>query len=176
MNIFLIGYRCTGKTSVGKALAEKLALSFADSDSEIVKEQGMSVAEMVSSYGWDFFREKEQSMIRRLCAGDRQVVASGGGVILNPENVKNMRQNSSVVWLKALPETLKQRILNDEATSHLRPSLTAKGLIEEIEEVLSIRTPLYEGAMNFSVDTDHTGIDEICDIVIAGIKGVRGKR
>ncbi|OQX26239.1 MAG: hypothetical protein BWK80_11555 [Desulfobacteraceae bacterium IS3] len=169
MNIFLIGYRCTGKTSAGKALAEKLGQTFADSDSEIVKEQGMSVAEMVSAQGWDFFREKEQLVIRRLCAGDRQVLATGGGVILNPENVKNMRQSGIVVWLKALPETIKQRILNDEATSHLRPSLTAKGLTEEIEDVLSIRTPLYEGAMNFSVDTDQAGIDEICRIIIARV-------
>ncbi len=170
MNIFLIGYRCTGKTSVGKELAEKLGWSFADSDAEIVKEQGMTVAEMVSAQGWDFFREKEQTMIRRLAAGDQQVVATGGGVILNPENVKNMRQSGMVVWLKALPENIKQRIVNDEATSHLRPSLTAKGLVEEIEDVLSIRTPLYEGAMNFSVDTDQAGIDEICDTVIARLK------
>jgi len=169
MNIFLIGYRCTGKTSAGKALAEKLGQPFADSDSEIVKEQGMSVAEMVSAHGWDFFREKEQSVIRRLCAGDRQVVSTGGGVILNPENVKNMRQSGLVVWLKASPETIRKRILNDEATSHLRPSLTAKGLTEEIEDVLSIRTPLYEGAMNFSVDTDLAGIDEICRIIIARV-------
>lgn len=167
MNIFLIGYRCTGKTSLGKALAEKLGWTFADSDAEIVKEQGMTIAETVSLHGWDFFREKEQSVIRHLCSGDRQVIATGGGVILNPENVKNMRQSGMVVWLKARPETVRQRIMNDEATSHLRPSLTAKGAAEEIEDILSVRTPLYEGAMNFSLDTDQADIDEICRLLIA---------
>ncbi|QTA87088.1 Shikimate kinase [Desulfonema magnum] len=166
----MIGYRCTGKSSVGKSLADRLDLSFADSDSEVVREQGISISEMVSKHGWDFFREKEREAIKRLSAADKHVIATGGGVVLNPENVKDMKENGIVVWLKATPETIKQRILQDENTADLRPSLTSKGFVEEIQEILSERTPLYENTMDFYIDTDHVGLNEICSFIISKLQ------
>ena len=166
MNIFLIGYRCTGKTSVGKSLAETLGWSFVDADSRLVEEYGMTIKEMVAAQGWDAFREKERTILKGICALDRQVIATGGGVILNNNNVTDMKNSGIVVWLRATPETIKKRIVQDEKTEDQRPSLTAKGLIEEIEETLLNRNPLYENAMNFFVDTDSLSIDEICDIVV----------
>lgn len=161
-NIFLIGYRCTGKTSVGKALAEKLGRAFTDTDAEIVKAQGITISEMVSRYGWEFFREKEREILRRVSARDNCIIATGGGIILNPENVEAMKQTGDIIWLKASPEIIKERILQDQQTDALRPSLTSKGLVEEIEDVLSVRTPLYEKAADFSIATDQLGIDDIC--------------
>ncbi len=159
-NIFLIGYRATGKTSVGKMLAEDFGWSFADSDSEIMKQEGMSISEIVSEKGWDFFREKERAVIKRLLTLDIRVVATGEGVVLNSENIKDMQSNGAIVWLRAKPETIRKRMaLQDEITPGLRPALTSEGAIEEI---LAARTPLYENAMDFYIRTDRFGVDVIC--------------
>lgn len=174
MNIFLIGYRCTGKTSVGKLLAEKLEWAFADSDAEIVKAHGMSISEMVAKHGWDFFREKERAVIAQLSQSDRYIVATGGGVVLNPENMRDMKANGVIVWLKAMPETIMKRILSDEHTEALRPALTSKGFLGEIEETLAARTPLYESAMDFYVDTDHLSADEIAESIVTKLLAIDG--
>ena len=169
MNIFLIGYRCTGKTSVGESLATTLRWSFVDADSRLVEEYGMTIKEIVAAQGWESFRKKERAVLKGLCIMDQQVVASGGGVVLNNDNVTDMKKNGVLIWLRATPETIKKRIVQDEKTEDQRPSLTAKGLIEEIEETLLNRNPLYENAMNFFVDTDSLSIDEICSIVVKKI-------
>lgn len=166
MNLFLIGYRCAGKTSVGRFLAGVLGWHFIDADSELIKEQGMTIREIVSKGGWDDFREKERTVIKKLCALDGYVVATGGGSVLNAENVEDMKKSGVIVWLKATPDTIKNRILNDKNTEDGRPSLTAKGFLEEIEETLLSRNLHYEHAMDFFVDTNHLGIDDICRSVI----------
>ncbi|OEU67916.1 MAG: hypothetical protein BBJ57_12100 [Desulfobacterales bacterium PC51MH44] len=166
MNIFLIGYRCTGKTSVGRALAKSLGRPFFDADAELVEEQGLNISEIVSQQGWDAFREMEKAIIKKVCALDDFVVATGGGVVLNDENVKNMKKSGVLVWLKATPGTIKKRILQDNNTKDFRPALTLKGSVEEIEETLLFRNPYYENAMDFYVDTDYFGIDEVCSAII----------
>ncbi|MEA3427736.1 MAG: shikimate kinase [Thermodesulfobacteriota bacterium] len=170
MNIFLIGYRCTGKTSVGKSLAWTLGWSFIDADLELVDKYGMTITEIVSKEGWSSFREKEKAVVKRLSVLDKHVVATGGGVILDIENVEQMKKSGTIIWLKAMPETIKERILQDQNTEELRPSLTSKGLVEEIEETLLDRKPLYESAMDFSVDTDNRSIEDICGRIIGKLK------
>jgi shikimate kinase len=172
MNIFLIGYRCTGKTSVGKLLAEKLGWDFADSDAEIVKTQGMSISEMVAKHGWDFFREKEREVIAQLSQADRHVVATGGGVVLNPENVRDMKANGLILWLKAMPEAIRKRIVSDEHTEALRPALTSKGFLGEIEDTLAARMPLYESAMDFFVDTDALSAEQIAESIVTKLSAI----
>ena len=110
MNIFLIGYRCTGKTSVGRNLAKSLGRPFFDADAEIVEEQGLNISEIVSQQGWDAFREMEKAIIKKMCALDDFVVATGGGVVLDDENIENMKKSGVLVWLKATPGTIKKRI------------------------------------------------------------------
>ena len=170
MNIFLIGYRCTGKTCVGKSLARVLGWSFIDADLELVDKHGMTISEIVSKEGWSSFREKEKAIVKRLSVLDKHVVATGGGVILDIENVEQMKKSGTIIWLKATPETIKERILQDQNTEELRPSLTSKGLVEEIEETLLDRKPLYESAMDFSVDTDNRSIDDICSKIMEKLK------
>ena len=162
MNIYLIGYRCTGKSSVGKFLAKKLGWQFIDADIELVKEHGMTISEIVAEQGWESFRKKEKAIIKRLNSLDEYVIATGGGAILDEENVKNMKKSGISIWLRANPETVKDRILKDETTEDSRPSLTSKGLMEEIEETLIYRNPFYENAMDFSVDTDNIDIENVC--------------
>jgi shikimate kinase len=170
MNIFLIGYRCTGKTSVGRSLAKRLGRPFLDADSELVKEHDLKISEIVNKQGWDVFREIESDIIKRFCELDDHVVATGGGVVLNDKNVKLMKRNGKLVWLKAKPETIKKRILQDKKTKDFRPPLTSKGSIDEVHETLQNRNPFYEKAMDFVVDTDDIGIHEVCNIIIKKLK------
>ena len=166
MNIFLIGYRCSGKTSVGKLLAGRLGWTFVDTDADIVSEHGLTIADMVVAQGWKSFREKEKAVIKRRCTLDQTVVATGGGAILDSVNVDLMKAVGTLVWLKAHADTVKERIFKDANTDDQRPSLTAKGLLEEIEETLAVRDPYYQSAMDFSVDTDDRSIDEISERIM----------
>jgi len=170
MNIYLTGYRCTGKTTVGIRLAESLDWKKVDSDDLLVADAGSSISDIVAEKGWDAFREMEKITIKRIGQLEGYVVSTGGGVILNNENVECMKKTGMVVWLKAKPETIQKRLEEDETTEEQRPSLTSKGLYDEIEEVLTVRKPLYEKAMDFSVETDDKPIAEICDIIIKELK------
>jgi len=103
MNVILIGYRCSGKTSVGKILAQKMGLSFVDTDELLVEKHGRSVSEIVRNDGWDGFRGLEQAVIQEVCAQDSTVIATGGGAVLDPANVSAMQHSGPVVWLKVKP-------------------------------------------------------------------------
>jgi len=166
MNIFLIGYRCSGKTSVGKLLANRLDWPFGDTDTDIVAVHGLTIADIVATQGWKSFREKENAAIKRRCALDQTVVATGGGAILDSMNVDLMKGVGKLVWLRAQADTVKERILKDTHTDEQRPSLTTKGLLEEIEETLAVRNPYYQSAMDFFIDTDNCSIAEISERII----------
>ncbi len=165
-NVFLIGYRCTGKSSVGKLLAAKLGWPFIDTDSLLVSESGISIKEIVEKHGWDTFRKMEHAIVNQVCILDRRVVATGGGVVLAEANVNLMKKNGKIVWLKALSETIESRMMLDQDTAAFRPSLTSKDSISEIEETLLERDPLYRQAMDFYVKTDERRVDEICDEIV----------
>jgi shikimate kinase len=163
---FLIGFRCTGKTTVGRIIANKLHMEFIDADDELVKQQKMPISEIVDKHGWAYFRQKESEIIKEIASMNNQLVATGGGVILNNDNVDYMKKSGTIIWLKATPETVKNRILQDEKTEQSRPSLTSKGLIDEIEETIKTRTPLYQAAMEFYIDTDNVQIEEVVSKVL----------
>lgn len=170
MNIFLIGYRCSGKTKVGQSIAGMLNRPFIDTDLKIVEEEGMTILEIVDKKGWDYFRERETAVLKKVCHHDRQIVATGGGVVLSKENTANMKKNGNVVWLKAKFATVKKRMLMDNNTKDFRPSLTTKELDEEIQQTLLKRTPLYEKAMDFCIDTDNLDTNGVCKSVIAKLE------
>jgi len=165
-NVFLIGYRCTGKTSVGNLLAAKLNWPYIDTDSLLVAENGASIKEIVATHGWEAFRKMEHTILKNVCTLKRQVVATGGGIVLDDTNVHLMRQNGRLIWLKATPKTIRARMMRDQDTEDFRPSLTSKDRLSEIEETLEERVPLYKLAMDFRVETDGRRIDEICEAVI----------
>lgn len=164
--IVLIGYRCSGKTSVGKRVASSLQWRFVDSDAVIEKETGQTVDEIVATGGWTAFRNEEAKAIKRLAMLDKTVLATGGGVILNPENRKLLRKHGVVVWLKADVTTIENRMKQDNKTESQRPGLTDKGSMEEIDHVLLERTPHYEDAAHHVIDTSKKTIDEIADEII----------
>lgn len=165
-NLFLIGYRCAGKSSVGRILAARLGRSFVDTDSCVVVESGVSIKELVDRRGWAAFRRLEHTVLRQTCAGDRQVVATGGGIVLDPDNIDLMKKSGKVIWLKATVETIKLRMKRDQGSEGFRPALTSKDSYSEIEETLAARKPLYHRAKDFALDTAHHGIDQICDVIM----------
>jgi shikimate kinase len=166
MNIVLVGYRCTGKTSVGKALSERLGKVFVDTDDYIEKKAGWPISDMVAKEGWDFFREKEKEAIREITSSEDLMIAAGGGAVLNAENVTNLKRNGIVILLETTNETILERMRADKKTQQQRPSLTGKDPLEEIEEVLEIRRPYYQRAMDFSVDTTSKSIEEVVNEII----------
>ncbi len=158
MNLVLIGYRGTGKTTIAKLLADKLGMEVVSLDREIVREAGCSIPEMVAEHGWPRFRDIESEVTKRVCERDNMIVDAGGGVILRDENVQNLKRGGKVFWLRASVPVIVGRI---EGGSE-RPALTeGKSFTEEVEEVLGKRTPLYQAAAHHQVDTDALSPDEV---------------
>ena len=111
-----------------------------------------------------------RSVLQQVCTVGRRVVATGGGIVLDGDNVILMKGNGRIIWLRASPETIKVRMVQDRDSEAFRPALTSTDSISEIEETLAKRAPLYKQAMNFFVDTDHREVDEICDLIMGNFK------
>jgi len=172
MNIYLIGYRGVGKSSVGRSLAPGLGRHFIDTDTELAAQAGMTISEYVEHMGWAAFRKMERSVVQQVCKQDMQVVATGGGIVLDPQNTQSMRNTGLVVWLKASPATIRERLLSDRQSEQTRPALSAKGSMNEIEEILNQRTPYYEQAMDLSIETDGLSVEQICNHLVSRLSAV----
>ena len=160
---------------MGRSLSEKLGRAFIDTDSLLVTEQRMSIKEIVGAHGWESFRQMEHVILKNVCSSDGQVVATGGGIVLNADNVMLMRKSGKIIWLKARFGTIKARMLQDKDTLDFRPALTLSDSILEIEETLSARKPFYKSAMDIFVDTDDQEIHVITDIIIEKIRAIYQK-
>jgi len=166
MNIFLIGYRGTGKSTVGKRLAGCLGLTFVDADRELVDHAGEEISEIVRTKGWPFFRELEKEVLRQICRREQVLCATGGGVVVDDENIRMMKEIGVLVWLQADLDTIRIRMKMDESSDLFRPGLSGKGALDEIESVLSERTPLYEKAADLTVDTGGISVDVVVSEII----------
>ena len=155
--LFLVGARASGKTTIGKALAKSLGLPFVDTDQHMLRRAGLTVEQIVASEGWPGFRTRESNALREVVADHAQgcVVATGRGMVLAEENRTLMRQCGMVVFLDAPVQTLAERLSRNPVASQ-RPSLTGKGLIEEIGQVLEERRHLYEQAAHHIVDASRS--------------------
>jgi len=163
MNIVLIGYRGTGKSTVADLLSSRLNWPTYNMDKAIVEEAGVSIPQIVENRGWNFFRDLESRIARQASTQDRTVIDAGGGVVIRSENITMLRQNSVVIWLKAPPKTIADRIKEDTG----RPSLTGtKSFIEEIEEVLSERAPKYHEAADLEIETSHLSPEAVTDTIL----------
>ena len=169
MNIVLIGYRCSGKTGVGKILAHKMGKDFVDTDALIESQVGCAIETMVAKTGWDHFRMIEKDMIGRASGKDNLVIATGGGAVMDDENVKNLKRNGTIFWLKGDADILKQRMEMAQREGHIRPSLTGANALEEIRQLLHLRTPLYEKAANHVVDTSALSMEEVAASIMKAL-------
>lgn len=168
MNVVLIGYRGTGKSTVGRLVAAQLGLRFVDADEELERRAGRTIAEIFASGGESEFRDLEASVVADLLTQDGLVVALGGGAVLRPENRQQLRAgHNRVVWLQAEAATLHQRIEGDSSTSQRRPNLTASGGLEEVERLLALREPLYRECAEFAVDTEAKPPEQIAAEIVS---------
>src|SRR5262245_52270763 len=138
VRIILIGYRGTGKTTVGRLLAERLGWEFADADDHIEASAGRSIAAIFATEGEGeaAFRDYEAAAIRELCQCERIVIATGGGAVLRPDNRELLRSAGFVAWLTATPETIWERLRGDPTTAARRPNLTPAGGIDEVRALV----------------------------------------
>lgn len=162
-NIYLIGPRACGKTTVGKILAEKLQMEFYDSDALIVERAGCDISAYVEANGWDGFRDLESEVLRDLSRKESAVISCGGGIIVREENISVLRKGYTV-YLKADVQILAERLSSNPAHGQ-RPSLTGKPLVEEIQEVLDAREHLYAGSARLIADGSMS-IDEVCQQIL----------
>ena len=164
--IVLIGYRCTGKTTVGKKLAERLGCPFMDTDERIVSKEGKTVAEIVSEGGWPLFRQGEREVLAAVDGSEHMVLATGGGIIESVENREQLHKMGLVVWLTAPPDVIEQRLVADENTAEGRPPLSGLDRPVEIEETLARREPLYKETAHLVVDSAGQSIQDMVEEIL----------
>lgn len=170
MNISLIGMMGCGKSTIGKQLSKKLKnYTFIDTDEEIVKSQGCSINEIFASNGETFFRELESKTLENILKNDNQVISTGGGIVKSEFNLKQLKENSIVVYLKADSNTLFERVKNNKD----RPLLNVDNMQEKIIMLLKERSSKYEQA-HFTIDTNNKNIDIIINEIVQKI-GSYGK-
>ena len=149
-NIVLVGPMGSGKTSVGRRLARVLKRDFFDSDFEIVARTGVAIDHIFDVEGEEGFRQRESSMLKELCDISNIVIATGGGIVIKPENRELLKNSSFVVYLASNVEQLVMRT----ARSKSRPLLERSSNREQtIRDILEVREPLYQEVADVVIDT-----------------------
>ncbi|MCI0638978.1 MAG: shikimate kinase [Gemmataceae bacterium] len=159
--IFLIGYRGTGKTTVARLLAEKIDWKWCDADARLEQRHGKTIRQIFAEEGESSFRDKEAALFEELSQLENHVIATGGGIVLRPENRELLRRGK-VIWLTADAETIWNRLQQDATTVERRPNLTQGGL-PEIEELLHTRAPLYATCADRTVDVSNRSPEDIAE-------------
>lgn len=162
MNVALIGFMGTGKSTVGMLLAEALGIIYIDSDEEIIRISGCNIPDLFVEYGETRFRELEKNIVRSLSRLDGIVIGCGGGVVINPENVATLRTTSTVVLLTASPEEVLRRTSGDFS----RPLLNSIDRLTRIRELMAARNNPYLAAADLVVDTESLTPKEVANQVL----------
>jgi shikimate kinase len=166
VNLVLVGYRGTGKSSVARVLAQRLGRPVIGLDSEIVRRAGKGVPEIVAERGWDGFRDLEEEVCRDAASAQESIIDCGGGVVERETNIHVLRAAGKVFWLSASAQAIVQRIEGDDQ----RPSLTgSKSFTDEVVGVLERRTPLYRRMAHFEVSTDGQTVEEVAGEIVQRI-------
>ena len=173
MKIFLIGYRCTGKTTLGKILAHHLNFAFIDTDRLIEQHLGSTILEIIEKQGWEKFRQIEKQTLFNIKNIEDTVIATGGGIIIDPDNQQFIKKNGFCIWLDADIKTIMVRLNTDNKNRALRPALTNKDLFSETNEMVKKRNPLYKNTAHIRIDTSFHTPEEIVNIIDRRLKDVR---
>lgn len=165
-NIFLIGFMGAGKSTIARTLQRELGFPLVEMDERIVQEQGMSINDIFAQYGEAHFREIESQLVVDLGKREPSIVSCGGGVVVRPENMQNMKKSGRIVLLKASPETIFERVKN----STDRPILNGHMNVEYIAELMEKRRVLYEEAADITIQTDGKTREQICEEIIGKLR------
>ncbi len=163
MNITLIGYRGTGKSTAARLVAERLGWTWVDADAFLEEQAGQAIRDIFAREGEAGFRDREAAVIQELTRRDRHVIAAGGGAVLRTENRDAFRKTCMTVWLVASAEVIERRLAADATTAERRPALTREGGAAEIRRLLAEREPLYRAAADVIVETDSQTPAEVAE-------------
>lgn len=153
-NIILIGMRGSGKSSIGRYVAELAQMDFIDTDQLIEQKNNLSIPDIVKQHGWDHFRQLEAEVIQNLNPVN-SVISTGGGVILNPQNTTKLKQLGTVIYLEATPEVLAERTKNSD-----RPALKeGLSLEQELAKLLEERQEFYTQAADITINVNQNSND-----------------
>ncbi|MEW6621694.1 MAG: shikimate kinase [Bacillota bacterium] len=165
-NIVLIGFMGTGKTAVGKRVSKRLGKTFFDTDEDIEKVCGMSIGRIFNDYGEVRFRSEEHLAVKRACKLDNAVIATGGGVVLNQDNIDLLSDKGLIIALNADPQEIQKRV---SKRNSYRPLLGNDKSVAKIIELLELRKPLYQKA-DFTIDTTGKDLEEVVNEVLQCIE------
>ncbi|AZR74179.1 hypothetical protein BBF96_12700 [Anoxybacter fermentans] len=171
-NIVLIGMMGSGKTTVGKMLAKEMSLNFVDTDKELEEKIGRSISEIFATDGEDEFRRLEEEIVKQVAERGGQVIATGGGVVLKPENIKVLRKKGIIIFLYTAPQVLIKRLKDDDS----RPLIKCSDPERRLKELLRIRLPLYRKAAQIEVDTGRLTPDQVVRVLVEKIQEGSGCR
>jgi shikimate kinase len=164
MALFLVGYRGSGKTTIGRQLAGRLGCAFCDTDEVIIATVGKTIAQIFAEGGEASFREMESAALRQAIECGRAVVGTGGGIILRPANRALMKAAGAVVYLQCSAEELFRRIQEDGNSAANRPSLSKLGgSLDEVREILAAREPLYREVADHVVAVEGRSVAEVVE-------------
>ncbi|HEX8932559.1 MAG TPA: shikimate kinase, partial [Patescibacteria group bacterium] len=165
-NIALIGMRGSGKTTIGKMLAQKLDKKFLDLDEELIKKAGQTLSEIINNKGWDYFREQEAIIAKEKKAVQNSVIATGGGVILRQENIEALQKNGILIFLNAHPKILAKRIGTDRERPAFHHGFATEA---DLTLVLQERQKLYEDNADLIINTNGLAIENVVKKIIKKI-------
>lgn len=164
MQIYLIGFMGTGKTSTGEALAKLLHRDMIDTDELIVKSEGKSIPQIFADSGEAGFREAETGIFRQLSEEEKEhIISCGGGAPLRAENVSYMKSNGIVIRLTASAETVFERVKDD----HGRPLLESSDPLSRIRTLMAQREDAYAAAADITVGTDDRTPEEVAEDILS---------
>ncbi len=168
-NIFLVGFMASGKTSVGAALSGMTGWELVDADDELVRRAGKSIAQIFEECGEARFREMERSVIRDLCLGRQRIIAAGGGAFVDDSNRSTMLNNGLVVCLSAKPETILQRVVEQDGDATVRPLLAGPDPLQRINDLLAQRATAYAQA-HHTIETDNLTPEQVAERIMELLK------
>jgi len=155
-----------GKTSVGRKMSMMLKREFIDTDDFIAKKEGMSINEIFKEKGEPYFRELERELCKRYSSPKSKIIATGGGMIKNSENMANLKRGGIVVYLQSTPEQIAINLKYDNS----RPLLSGGNKEEKIARLMSERKPIYEKYADITVNVTNIDIDRTIDKIISAVK------
>ena len=170
-NIALTGFMGAGKSTIALLLAEKLSKQAVELDKLIETSSGKSIADIFSDEGEDAFRRLEIELAREIAANDNQVISCGGGIILNRINITRLKEKSIIVYLKAAPEVLHNRIINKKID---RPLLKDDNSLQIVKNMMLVRQPLYESTADIIIDTSDMNTKETVELILKRLKDYEG--
>ncbi len=164
-NIIITGFMGTGKSVVAKELARKLKMKFIDMDRIIEEGQGMSIADIFSRYGENYFRQQENKLVKELSQKENMIIATGGGTLLSSDNARILGQRGQIICLYADSRTIYNRVKR----RNNRPLLKGENVLSDIDRLLEERKKIYDN-IKWKIDTTNLNIQEVTNKIIALLK------